>query len=98
MVGPLLAATVIGRDVNRLPAARGAAAAGHGDRHRHQAFGWMTRPPPRPGQALRRPGYGLQRVAATREPTAEELAVAEAALDEVLRLEGARPRADVLHT
>jgi uncharacterized protein YqhQ len=48
-------------------------------------------------RALRRPGYELQRVAATREPTADELAVAEAALDEVLRLEGARPRAEVLH-
>ncbi len=39
-------------------------------------------------RALSRPGFELQRVAATREPTAEELEVAKTALDEVLRLEG----------
>ena len=40
-------------------------------------------------RAMQRPGYVLQRHAATREPSAAELEVAQAALDEVLRLEGA---------
>jgi uncharacterized protein YqhQ len=103
MVGPLLAATVVGNViVNRLPPSRrgparllaGLAAIGVAT----EAFGWMTRHSSHVvARALRRPGYELQRVAATREPTADELAVAEAALDEVLRLEGARPRKEVLH-
>jgi uncharacterized protein YqhQ len=42
-------------------------------------------------RTLRWPGYELQRVAATREPTEQELEVAQAALHEVLRLEGAEP-------
>ena len=54
-----------------------------------EAFAWMTRHRDHPvARALSRPGFELQRVAATREPTAAELEVAEAALDEVLRLEG----------
>ena len=54
-----------------------------------ELFGWMTRHSENAvSKALRRPGYELQRVAATREPTPDELEVAEAALDEVLRLEG----------
>jgi uncharacterized protein YqhQ len=95
MVGPMLAATVVGNVlVNRLPAARrgparlfaGVAAIGVAT----EAFAWMTRHSDSLlARALRRPGYELQRVAATREPTGDELAVAEAALDEVLRLEGA---------
>lgn len=103
MVGPMLAATVVGNViVNRLPPSRrgparllaGLAAIGIAT----EAFGWMTRHSNHVvARALRRPGYELQRIAATREPTADELAVAEAALDEVLRLEGARPREQVLH-
>jgi uncharacterized protein YqhQ len=103
MVGPMLAATVVGNViVNRLPPSRrgparllaGLAAIGIAT----EAFGWMTRHSNHVvARALRRPGYELQRIAATREPTADELAVAEAALDEVLRLEGARPRGEVLH-
>jgi uncharacterized protein YqhQ len=103
MVGPMLAATVVGNViVNRLPPSRrgparllaGLAAIGIAT----EAFGWMTRHSNHVvARALRRPGYELQRIAATREPTADELAVAEAALDEVLRLEGARPSGEVLH-
>jgi uncharacterized protein YqhQ len=95
MVGPMLAATVAGNLlVNRLPASRrgpgrllaGLPAVGIAT----EAFGWMTRHSDHVlARMLRKPGYELQRVAATREPTADELAVAEAALDEVLRLEGA---------
>jgi uncharacterized protein YqhQ len=95
MIGPMLAATVAGNVlVNRLPARRrgparvvaGIAAVGVAT----EAFAWMTRHADhRLSRLMRRPGYELQRVAATREPTADELQVAEAALDEVLRLEGA---------
>jgi uncharacterized protein YqhQ len=91
----MLAATVAGNVlVNRLPARRrgparvvaGIAAVGVAT----EAFAWMTRHADhRLSRLMRRPGYELQRVAATREPTADELQVAEAALDEVLRLEGA---------
>ena len=47
----------------------------------------------RVAQMMLRPGFALQRSAATREPTADELEVARTALDEVLRLEdsGGRP-------
>jgi uncharacterized protein YqhQ len=96
MVGPMLAATVAGNViVNRLPASKrgparlvaGLAAVGIAT----EAFAWMTRHSDhRLSRLMRRPGYELQRVAATREPTPEELQVAEAALDEVLRLEGAQ--------
>ena len=52
----------------------------------------MTRHHDNPvSRALRWPGYELQRVAATREPTEQELEVAQTALREVLRLEGAEP-------
>ncbi|MDX6532730.1 MAG: hypothetical protein QOJ13_314 [Gaiellales bacterium] len=95
MVGPMLAATVAGNVlVHRLPAHRrgparvlaGIAAVGVAT----EVFGWMTRHADHKlSRLMRRPGYELQRVAATREPTADELEVAEVALDEVLRLEGA---------
>jgi uncharacterized protein YqhQ len=95
MVGPMLAATVIGNiAVSKLLAARrgparlaaGLAAVGVAT----EMFAWMTRHSDNAvSRALHRPGYELQRMAATREPTDQELEVAEAALDEVLRLEGA---------
>ena len=95
MVGPLIAATTVGNlFVSRLPASRrgparlavGVAAMGAAT----EAFAWMTRHRDHPlARAMQRPGYVLQRHAATREPSAAELEVAQAALDEVLRLEGA---------
>ncbi|MGN6378809.1 MAG: DUF1385 domain-containing protein [Gaiellales bacterium] len=94
MVGPILAATVAGNAlVARMPAHRrgparlvaGVAAVGVAT----EAFAWMTRNRSHPvARALASPGYQLQRVAATREPTPDELEVARAALGEVLRLEG----------
>src|SRR4051794_8180922 len=42
-------------------------------------------------RALRRPGHEIQRLVGTREPTAEQLEVGQAALDEILRAEGAAP-------
>jgi uncharacterized protein YqhQ len=38
---------------------------------------------------MRRPGFEIQRVIGTREPTAEQLEVGTAALAEILRVEGA---------
>jgi len=38
---------------------------------------------------LRRPGYEIQRVVGTREPTEDQLEVGRAALAEILRVEGA---------
>jgi uncharacterized protein YqhQ len=94
MVGPLIAATAVGNVfVSRLPASRrgparlavGVAAMGAAT----EAFAWMTRHRDHPlAKAMQLPGYELQRVAATREPSAAELEVAQTALDEVLRLEG----------
>ena len=40
-------------------------------------------------RALRRPGYELQRLVGTREPTEEQLEVGRAALAEILRVERA---------
>jgi uncharacterized protein YqhQ len=55
-----------------------------------EAFAWTARHgDTRVARALRRPGFALQRAAATREPSEAELDVARAALDEVLRLERA---------
>jgi uncharacterized protein YqhQ len=95
LVGPLMLATTAGNlAVRTLPRAQrgparlaaGVAAIGVAV----EAFAWMTRNRAHPlARALARPGHELQRVAATAEPSADELAVAEAALDEVLRLEGA---------
>jgi uncharacterized protein YqhQ len=94
MVGPIVVLTAAGNALaSRLPESRrgparlavGVAALGAAT----EAFGWMGRPREHPvARALRRPGFELQRVAATREPTAAELEVAETALGEVLRLEG----------
>ena len=38
---------------------------------------------------LRRPGHEIQRLVGTREPTPDQLAVGQAALDEILRVEAA---------
>ncbi|MFI5049778.1 MAG: DUF1385 domain-containing protein [Gaiellales bacterium] len=95
----MLAATVAGNAlVSRLPAARRGparlavsfAAVGIAT----ETFGWIQRNRhSRVAQMMLRPGFALQRSAATREPTAEELEVARTALEEVLRLEdsGGRP-------
>ena len=95
MVGPIVVLTAAGNALaSRLPESRrgparlavGLAALGAAT----EAFGWMGRHRDHPvSRALRRPGFELQRVAATRDPTPAELEVAEAALAEVLRLEGA---------
>ena len=40
-------------------------------------------------KALKRPGYEIQRLVGTREPSEEQLEVGRAALDEILRVEAA---------
>jgi Protein of unknown function (DUF1385) len=54
-----------------------------------EVFAWSERHPRSAlARALRRPGHELQRIAGTREPTAEQLEVGRAALQEILRVEG----------
>ena len=55
-----------------------------------EVFGWAERHPDSAAtRALRRPGHELQRVLGTREPSDEQLDVGRAALEEILRAEGA---------
>lgn len=93
LVGPLLVTTIAGnvaaervpsqyRSAARLAASVGAMAAAA------ELFGWMSRHPESPvARALARPGYELQRRSGTREPSAEQLEVADAALRACLELE-----------
>jgi uncharacterized protein YqhQ len=93
LLGPLVATSAIGatlasraplhlRGPARLAAQVGALAAST------ELFGWMTRNPQnRLSRALARPGHELQHRLATAEPTAEQLEVAEAALEACLKLE-----------
>src|SRR4029079_9883235 len=52
-----------------------------GERHPHSAFTRM----------MRRPGFEIQRVVGTREPTEDQLEVGRAALEESLRVEQGAP-------
>jgi uncharacterized protein YqhQ len=54
-----------------------------------EVFSWMARHEGHPlAELLRRPGIQLQRLITTTEPSAEQLDVAQAALAELIRLEG----------
>jgi uncharacterized protein YqhQ len=93
LVGPMLLTTAAGNLVaERAPAqlrtaARAAAAVG-ALAASTEIFGWMTRNPAHPAaRALARPGHELQHRLGTREPTAAQLEVAEAALNACLQLE-----------
>ena len=93
LVGPMLLATALGNvAVERVPrrlrnparalAGLGAVVASV------ETFGWMTRNPSHPvARLLAKPGHELQHRFGTREPTAEQLEVAEAALHACLELE-----------
>jgi uncharacterized protein YqhQ len=64
-----------------------------------EVFAWSERNADhRLALALRRPGHALQRLAGTREPTAEQLEVGEAALRALLDVEASSPRADARGT
>ena len=53
-----------------------------------EVFAWSERHDgTRLSRLLRKPGYEIQRVVGTREPSAEQLEVGSAALDEILRVE-----------
>jgi uncharacterized protein YqhQ len=99
LVGPLLATSVVGNVLAGLAP----------ERHRRQAqaaaqigsiaaatelFGWMARHPDHPlAKALSKPGHELQHRFSTAEPNAEQLEVAEAALQACLELEHAEQAA-----
>ena len=58
----------------------------------YEIFSWTARHRGNPlADALRYPGLAIQRVFTTREPTDDQLDVAGAALDELLRREGVSP-------
>ncbi len=58
-----------------------------------EVFAWGERHPDSGfTRMMRRPGYEIQRVIGTREPTPEQLEVGRAALAEILRVEGAEAR------
>jgi uncharacterized protein YqhQ len=94
LVGPMLLTTAIAnlaaervtpryRSAARVAGAFGAIAASV------ETFNWMTRNPRHPlSRALAKPGHELQHRVGTREPTPEQLEVAEAALAACLELEG----------
>jgi uncharacterized protein YqhQ len=93
LVGPILLTTAAGnllaeRAPERArPAAKAAAALG-ALAASTEIFGWMARHPAHPlSRALAKPGHELQHRLGTREPTAEQLEVAEAALRACLALE-----------
>jgi uncharacterized protein YqhQ len=93
LVGPMLLTNALGnlaaerapvrlRSAARAAGALGAAAASV------EIFGWMTRHPRHPlARALAKPGHELQHRVGTREPTPQQLEVAEAALAACLELE-----------
>jgi len=57
-----------------------------------EVFAWSERNAGSPlSRALQRPGDALQRVVGTREPTDAQLAVGQAALEEILRVESSFP-------
>ncbi len=93
LVAPMLTAAAVGNVALRRAGMRGPAAdaaVGLGSAAvAVEMFAWGER---HPNSALtrmmRRPGFEIQRVVGTREPTAEQLDVGKAALAEILRVEG----------
>ncbi len=93
LIGPMLLTSAVGnlaaeraplrlRTPAKLAAGVGAVAASM------EIFGWMSRHPGHPlSRALAKPGHELQHRLGTREPTAAQLEVAEAALRACLELE-----------
>jgi uncharacterized protein YqhQ len=93
LIGPLLLSSALGAALAaRVPAelrraARAAAAVG-AIAAATELFAWMVRHPEHPvARVLARPGHELQHRLATAEPDADQLEVAQAALDACLALE-----------
>ncbi|HEY3550937.1 MAG TPA: DUF1385 domain-containing protein [Gaiellaceae bacterium] len=95
LVGPLVATSAVGNVLaglapERLRKQAQAAAQIGAIAAATELFGWMTRNPTNPlAQALAKPGHELQHRFSTAEPSAEQLEVAEAALEACLELEHA---------
>jgi uncharacterized protein YqhQ len=94
LVAPMLASTAIGNVAVRRAGLRGPAAEGvvalGSMALAVEVFAWSERNADTLlARLLRRPGHEIQRAVGTREPTAEQLAVGKAALDEILRVERA---------
>jgi uncharacterized protein YqhQ len=93
LVGPMLLTTAAGnliaeRAPERLRGPAKAAAAIGALAASTEIFGWMARHPGHPlSRALAKPGHELQHRLGTREPSPEQLEVAEAALQACLALE-----------
>ena len=92
LVAPLLATTTIGNVAARRAGMRGSAAdavaALGGVAIAVEIFAWSERNSgTKLAKALKRPGYEIQRLVGTREPSAEQLEVGRAALEEILRVE-----------
>jgi uncharacterized protein YqhQ len=93
LVAPMLTAAALGNMALRRAGMRGPvadAAVGLGSAAvAVEMFAWGERHPDSAlTRMMRRPGFEIQRVVGTREPTAEQLEVGEAALAEILRVEG----------
>jgi uncharacterized protein YqhQ len=99
LVAPMLISTVAGNVIVRsLLGARGPVAGVAvtlaGVAASVEMFAWSERNRESPlARAFRRPGYEMQRLFATREPSPEQLEVGRAALAEILRLETPANRA-----
>jgi len=93
LVAPMLGAAAVGNAAARRaglrgPAAEAAVAIGS-VAVAVEVFAWSERNEGTSlSRMLRKPGYEIQRVVGTREPTDEQLAVGTAALAEILRVEG----------
>jgi uncharacterized protein YqhQ len=92
LVAPLLAAAAVGNVAARRAGLRGPAAeavVGLGSAALAvEVFAWSERHPESAlTRLIRVPGHEIQRAVGTREPTAEQLEVGQAALEEILRVE-----------
>ena len=97
LVAPMMASNLAGtlllrRVLERPNAFAGGAVALASTAVAVEVFGWCERnAETRLAQALREPGFALQRVIGTREPDERQLEVGRAALAEILRAEGVDP-------
>ncbi len=96
LVAPMLGAAAVGNAAARRAGLRGPAAeaivALGSAAVAVEVFAWSERHEgTRMSRWLRKPGYEIQRVVGTREPTEQQLQVGRAALAEILRVEGAAP-------
>ena len=94
LVTPMLAAATVGNVAARRAGLKGPAteaAVGVGSAAvAVEVFSWSERHPDSSmAKLLRKPGYEIQRVVGTREPSLEQLEVGRAALEEILRVEPA---------